>query len=82
MKNLIFMIPLALITAIFIDGKSQSDIKYLTVEHLKLIDSIELNSKSKLPKLYYLDTSIKSNIDTLLNELKKTDELSNQLKNI
>lgn len=81
MKNLIFMIPLVFITAIFLDGKSQSDINFLTKEKLSMMDSMNLNSnsKEKLPKFYYLDTTVKEHIDTLIKELEKTEMLETKL---
>lgn len=75
------MIPLVFITAIFLDGKSQSDINFLTKEKLSMMDSMNLNSnsKEKLPKFYYLDTTVKEHIDTLIKELEKTEMLETKL---
>lgn len=78
--NLIFVIPLILITMFFIDGKSQADVNFLTRDKINLIDSTNFDVNSKLPMIYYLDTTIKEQIDTLLTEFKKTDSLQEKLK--
>jgi hypothetical protein len=81
MKNILFVIPLAFITAMFVNASNPTT-KLLTSEKIKQIDSIQNlhTSKNKLPKLYYLDRNIKNSIDSLNTEIYKTELLTSNLK--